>query len=123
MAVRLSAEHSAVPGATVGTAGRQSVQHRDPHGVGGGEAVKAWLIRPYVSLTESLAPVVGAKTTITIGQAVYLLLGLLVGAAVLPSKLRLLQVIQWLLGLELVGVGGSVAVRVLGVLGTGRGSC
>ncbi|HKW93062.1 MAG TPA: flippase-like domain-containing protein [Methylomirabilota bacterium] len=85
----------------------------------GGEAVKTWLIRPYVSLTESIPAVVIAKTTITIGQALYLLLGLLIGAAVLPPDLPLLQAMRWLLGLELLGVGGFVVVQLLGVLGIG----
>lgn len=85
----------------------------------GGEAVKAWFIRPYVPLTESLPSVVIAKTTITVGQALYLLGGLMIGVAVLPRASTLLQVMQWLLGLELLGVGGFVAVQVFGGLGAG----
>lgn len=85
----------------------------------GGEAVKAWFIRRYVPLTESLPSVVIAKTTITVGQALYLMGGLMVGVAVLPRTSTLLQVMQWLLGLELLGVGGFVAVQVFGVLGAG----
>ena len=85
----------------------------------GGEAVKAWFIRPHVPLTESLPSVVIAKTTITVGQALYLVGGLSVAVAVLPRTSTLLQVMQWLLGLELLGVGGFVAVQVFGVLGAG----
>jgi len=85
----------------------------------GGEAVKAWFIRPYVSLAESLPSVVIAKTTITIAQALYLATGLVVAMAVLPWTSTLLQVMQWLLGLELLGVGGFVAVQVFGLLGAG----
>jgi len=85
----------------------------------GGEAVKAWFIRPYVPLTESLASVVIAKTAITIGQALYLAVGLVMAMAVLPGTSTLLQVMQWLLGLELLGVGGFVAVQAFGVLGAG----
>src|SRR5690349_16622833 len=85
----------------------------------GGEAVKAWFIRPYVPLTESLPSVVIAKTTITIGQALYLAGGLVMAVAVLPRTSTLLQVMQWLLGLELLGVGGFVTIQVFGVLGAG----
>src|SRR6267142_2098983 len=85
----------------------------------GGEAVKAWFIRPYVPLTESLPSVVIAKTTITIGQALYLVGGLMMAVTVLPRTSTLLQVMQWLLGLELLGVGGFVAVQVFGGLGAG----
>jgi uncharacterized membrane protein YbhN (UPF0104 family) len=85
----------------------------------GGEAVKAWFIRPYVPLTESLPSVVIAKTTITVAQALYLAAGLVMAMAVLPRTSTLLQVMQWLLGLELLGVGGFVAVQVFGLLGAG----
>jgi uncharacterized membrane protein YbhN (UPF0104 family) len=85
----------------------------------GGEAVKAWFIRPYVPLTESLPSVVIAKTTITVAQALYLAAGLVMAMAVLPRTSTLLQVMQWLLGLELLGVGGFVAVQIFGLLGAG----
>lgn len=85
----------------------------------GGDAVKAWLVRPYVPLTESLPSVIVAKTTSAIGQAIFLLVGLLVGWAILPPGSLLLQAMQWLLALELVGVAGFVAVQVFGVLGGG----
>jgi uncharacterized protein (TIRG00374 family) len=85
----------------------------------GGEAVKAWFIRPYVPLAESLPSVVIAKTTITIAQALYLATGLVVAMTVLPRTSTLLQIMQWLLGLEILGVGGFVAVQVFGLLGAG----
>jgi len=85
----------------------------------GGEAVKAWLIRPYVPLTESLPAVIIAKTTVTIGQALYLLLGLVVGMTILPLESPLLQAMQWFLVLEVFGIGGFIAIQTLGVLGTG----
>src|SRR5467141_4733239 len=58
----------------------------------GGEAVKAWFIRPYVPLAESLPSVVIAKTTITIAQALYLATGLVVAMTVLPRTSTLLQI-------------------------------
>ncbi len=85
----------------------------------GGEGVKAWFIRPYVPLTESLPSVVIAKTTITVGQVLYLMVGLTVAVEVLPRTSTLLQVMQWLLGLEILGVCGFVAVQAFGVLGAG----
>lgn len=85
----------------------------------GGEAVKAWFIRPYVPLAESLPSVVIAKTTITVAQALYLATGLVVAMTVLPRTSTLLQIMQWLLGLETLGVGGFVAVQVFGLLGAG----
>jgi uncharacterized membrane protein YbhN (UPF0104 family) len=72
-----------------------------------------------VPLTESLPSVVIAKTTITIGQVLYLVVGLTVAVAVLPRTSALLQVMQWLLGLEILGVCGFVAVQAFGVLGAG----
>ena len=87
----------------------------------GGEAVKAWFLRPYVALEESLSSIVVAKTTATIAQALFLLLGIAVAWPILPADSPLLWGMQWLLGLEVIGVGGFVIVQVVGVLGaTGR---
>ena len=83
----------------------------------GGEAVKAWLVRSHVPLTESLPSVVIAKTTITIGQTLFLLLGIAVAWPILPAGSRLLRSMQSLLVLECVGTAGFVAVQVLGATG------
>ncbi|HTI56256.1 MAG TPA: lysylphosphatidylglycerol synthase domain-containing protein [Verrucomicrobiae bacterium] len=83
----------------------------------GGEAVKAWLVRSYVPLTESLPSVVIAKTTITIGQTLFLLLGISVAWSILPAGSRLLRSMQWLLVLECLGTAGFVAVQLLGATG------
>lgn len=83
----------------------------------GGEAVKAWLVRSHVPLTESLPSVVIAKTTITIGQTLFLLLGIAVAWTILPAGSGLLRGMQWLLVLECLGTAGFVAVQVLGVTG------
>lgn len=88
-----------------------------PTGSVGGEPVKAWLIRRYVPLTESLPSVVIAKTTITIGQTLFLLAGIVVAWAMLPAASGLLAVMWWLLVLECLGTGGFVAVQVLGAAG------
>jgi len=80
----------------------------------GGEPVKAWLVRGYVPLSESLPSLVIAKTTITIGQALFLLLGIVVAWPLLPVGSHLLQRMQWLLVLECLGTAGFVAVQVFG---------
>lgn len=83
----------------------------------GGEPVKVWLIRAEVPLAESLPSVVIAKTTSTIAQALFLLVGILVARRTLPTGSGLLLGMQWLLGLECLATAGFVAVQVLG--GTG----
>lgn len=83
----------------------------------GGEAVKAWLVRSHVPLTESLPSVVIAKTTITIGQTLFLLLGIAVAWPILPVGSGLLRSMEWLLVLECLGTAGFVAVQVFGVTG------
>jgi len=87
----------------------------------GGEAVKAWLLRPYLPMTESLPSVIIAKTTMTIGQVLFLLLGLLVAWSTLHTGSSLLRAMQWMLGLECLAAVGFVTVQVLGVMdGAGR---
>lgn len=83
----------------------------------GGEAVKAWLLRPYAPLEESLSSIVVAKTTHTIAQALFLLLGIAVAWPMLPADSPLLWGMEWLLVLEVMGVAGFVVVQVVGVLG------
>ena len=85
----------------------------------GGEAVKAWLLRRWVPMSESLPSVIVAKTTITIAQALFLLLGLAVAGVVLPEGSVLLYGMHWLLVLEVFAVGGFVLVQVMGALGGG----
>ena len=87
----------------------------------GGEAVKAWLIRRHVGLDEALPSVIVAKTTITIAQACFLLLGIVVAVAwpTLPAGSPLLRGMEVLLVLEVLAVGGFVFVQVSGVLGGG----
>lgn len=95
----------------------ESINATTPTASMGGEAVKAWLLRPQVSLAQSLPSVIVAKTTITIAQALFLLVGIAVVGPTLPSDSPLLRVMEWLLALEVVGVGGFVLVQVAGGLG------
>jgi putative membrane protein len=103
------------------TAG-EAVNGTTPTGSVGGEAVKAWLLRDRVPFRESLPSVIVAKTTITIAQALFLLIGVVVAWATLgehPSWL--LKPMAMLLGLEVLAVGGFVYAQTAGVLaGSGR---
>lgn len=83
----------------------------------GGEAVKAWLIRRYVALDDSLPSVIVAKTSITIAQAGFLLVGIAVAWAILPADSPFLWAMQLLLALEILGVGGFVLVQISGAVG------
>lgn len=82
----------------------------------GGEGIKAWLLREQVSIDASLPSVIVAKTTITIAQGLFLLLGIGVAARVLSPGSALLQVMQWMLVVEAVAVGGFVLVQISGMV-------
>ena len=84
----------------------------------GGDAVKVWLLRPHVPYRESVASVIIAKTTITLSQTLFLLLGVAVALA-LSVDARLVAAMLWLLLAELVGAGGFLLVQVTGLLGRG----
>lgn len=87
----------------------------------GGEAVKAWLLRDHVPLEQSLPSVIVAKTTITIAQGVLLLVGILCAIPTLPPGSPLVRVMMWLLGIEIVAIGGFILAQLAGVVrGGGR---
>jgi uncharacterized membrane protein YbhN (UPF0104 family) len=81
-----------------------------------GEAAKAWLVRRDVTYEESVPSVIIAKTTITMGQAIFLLIGLVLAWITLPLGSEILRGMLWLLALEILGVGGFVAAQVLGLV-------
>jgi len=85
----------------------------------GGEAVKAWLLRDRVPLDESLPSLIVAKTTITIAQGVFLLLGVTLAHWTLPPDSLLLRGMQALLVVEVVALTGFVLAQMRGVLGWG----
>ncbi|MGH7332560.1 MAG: lysylphosphatidylglycerol synthase transmembrane domain-containing protein [Candidatus Rokuibacteriota bacterium] len=85
----------------------------------GGEPVKAYLLRPGVPLREGLASVIVDKTTTVAALVLFLALGLLVGARLLPLSSPLMITMAVLLGLEIVCVAGFVTVQLAGVLGVG----
>ena len=83
----------------------------------GGEAVKAWLLRGYAPLDTTLASVIVAKTTITLGQGVYFLLGVVVAWWTGLTGTALLYGMLWLLAIEAVALGLFVLVQTRGMLG------
>ena len=85
----------------------------------GGEAVKAWLIRHHVPMDDALSSVIVAKTTITVAQGLLLVVGLPCAWMLLPRDSPLLNVMLWLLVVEVLAVGGFILVQVGGMLGRG----
>jgi len=75
----------------------------------GGEAVKAWLLRGHAPLDASLASVIVAKTTITIAQGLFLLLGIVVAWRSILSGSLLFYGMLWLLAVEAVCSTGSAS--------------
>jgi uncharacterized protein (TIRG00374 family) len=84
----------------------------------GGDAIKVWFLRPHVPYRESIASVIIAKTTITLSQALFLLIGV-VAAVALSVDARLIHAMLWLLLIELIGSGGFLAVQVAGFVSRG----
>jgi putative membrane protein len=85
----------------------------------GGEAVKTWLLRDHVPLSESLSSVIVAKTTITTAQGLLLLLGVVLAWTVFPADSRLLTAMEWLLALELVALAIFVLAQTRGLAAFG----
>ena len=85
----------------------------------GGEAVKAWLIRRDVAYEESVPSVVIAKTTLTIAQALFLLIGVALAWTTPFTSSRLISAMLWLLVVEVAAVAGFVGVQVAGLVGRG----
>ncbi|HSE04967.1 MAG TPA: lysylphosphatidylglycerol synthase transmembrane domain-containing protein [Methylomirabilota bacterium] len=83
----------------------------------GGEAVKAWLIRRDVRYEDSVPSVVIAKTTLTIAQALFLLIGVALAWALLAADSRVIAAMLWLLVVEIAAVAGFVGVQVAGIVG------
>jgi putative membrane protein len=81
----------------------------------GGEGVKAWLLRDRLPLDESVPSVIIAKTTITLAQGVFLLLGIAL-ASIGFGRSTLLLGMQWLLGLEVLALVAFIVVQTRGVV-------
>jgi putative membrane protein len=87
-----------------------------PTGAVGGEVVKAWLIRSRVPLAEAVPSVIVAKTTITIAQGLFLLLGIVLGWHLFASGSSLLIAMELLLIVEVVALSFFVAAQTRGFL-------
>jgi glycosyltransferase 2 family protein len=85
----------------------------------GGEAVKTWLVRRHVSYEESIPAVVIAKTTITMSQALFLVIGIALAWSVLDVGSTMLRGMLWLLVVEVLAVAGFVAAQVFGLVARG----
>src|SRR5205807_1347430 len=84
----------------------------------GGEAVKAWLLRGHAPLDATLASVIVAKTTITLGQGLYFLLGVVVAWRTGLTGSALLHGMLWLLGIEAGALGSVETWLILKFLGS-----
>jgi len=85
----------------------------------GGEPLKAYLLRPHVPLADGLASVVVDKTTVITGQMLLLIVGLAIAARWLTPSHPLVLGMAVLLAVEVVCIGGFIAVQTLGVFGGG----
>jgi uncharacterized protein (TIRG00374 family) len=82
----------------------------------GGEAAKAWLVRRDVSYEESIPSIIIAKTTITIAQALFLLVGIVLAWTWLDVHSEILGAMLWLLVVEVVAVAGFLGAQVSGLV-------
>ena len=85
----------------------------------GGEPLKAYLLRPWVPLTEGFAAVIADKTTVVTGQWIYLLVGLGAAVSLLDPPHALVVAMSVLLAVEAIAVGGFILVQTRGVFGGG----
>src|SRR5262245_43033399 len=83
----------------------------------GGEAVKAWLVRDRVAYAESVPSVIAAKAAGMVGQALFLVLGLVAASGTLMWHSPIGAAMPWVFGIELLAVAGFVAVQICGVIG------
>lgn len=83
----------------------------------GGEAVKAWLIRAHAPLDASVVSVVVAKTTITLAQGLFLLVGVAAAWMIRLPPSPLLGAMRWLLLVEALALGGFVWAQTRGLFG------
>ena len=85
----------------------------------GGEAVKTWLLRDRVALSEGVSSVIVAKTTITMAQGLLLLLGVVLAWTSLAADSRILTAMEWLLALEIVSLALFVLAQTRGLASFG----
>jgi glycosyltransferase 2 family protein len=82
----------------------------------GGEVVKAWLLRERAPVDESVPSVIIAKTTITIAQGLFLLIGVVLAALTLAGS-SILAAMEWLVGLEVLVLAAFILMQTRGLVG------
>ena len=97
----------------------EAVNATTPTASVGGEPVKAFLVRPWVPLSEGLASVVVDKTAIVLGQGLFLLQGLALGTWLVPTAAPVMTAMKVLLAVEALAVGGFVLIQLRGMAGRG----
>src|SRR2546422_11216793 len=94
----------------------ETVNYTTPGMYLGGEPMKAYLLsRHGVPLVDGMASVVTAKTTMTLAQVVFIMLGIGLGAVLLSRSNNLLVLSLLGLGLLGFGVGLFLAVQRFGL--------
>jgi uncharacterized protein (TIRG00374 family) len=88
-------------------------------GAVGGEAAKAWLVRRDVAYEESVPSIIIAKTTITLAQALFLLVGVGLAWATLPAGADVWRAMAWLLVVEVLAVSGFLGAQLSGLVARG----
>lgn len=85
----------------------------------GGEAVKSWLLRGRLPLADTVPSLIVAKTTITIGQGLLLVLGVALARATVAANSTLLPAMQWLVVVEAFALGAFALLQTRGLFGRG----
>ncbi len=85
----------------------------------GGEPLKAYLLRPRVPLLDGFVSVIADKTTIVVGQIIFLGGGLLAARSWAPPSGRLVPIMTGLLVIEVLAIGGFALVQASGGVGGG----
>jgi uncharacterized protein (TIRG00374 family) len=85
----------------------------------GGEAMKAWLLRRDARLGESVPALIIAKTTNTIAQTLFLMLGIVAAWWAFPEGSNFSTTMWGLLGVEVLAVGGFVGAQLGGLFRRG----
>lgn len=97
----------------------EAVNATTPTASVGGEPVKVYLLRYWVSPVEGLASVIVDKTTLVVGQGLFLIFGLTLAHTVVPASGPVLTTMTILLAVEALAVSGFVIVQLLGPAGRG----
>lgn len=95
----------------------EAVNVTTPSASVGGEPVKAYLLRRWVPLPQGLATVVADKTTMVVGQGCFLVLGLVLGAFLVPLSSPVMTAMAILLAVESLALAGFVIVQLRGLGG------